>query len=175
MQPGAGDAQHFRALVERRDAAGLRGEEFRHAARARADIEQRAERALAQRAGQRRLDRTVGAVQPAQDVPFGGVAGKIGLGAGLPGGADRGKVAAVFVTAGGKGGIALFGDVEQAGGGGGQRRCMLGTDRAAQEHPRSFLAPFGQRGIAQNANMARDPRLALPQHLGKLSHRQLHR
>ena len=43
------------------------------------------------------------------------------------------------------------------------------------EHPASFLAAFGEAGVAQDLHMARDARLALPQHLRELTDRQFHR
>ena len=152
-----------------------RGEQFGHAAGAGADIEQRPDRRDAQRRLQRVLDRTVGGMELAQAVPLRGMAGKIGLRGGFPAGADRGEMAAVLGTAGGELGIVAFGSGKQARGGGAHRRGGPLGDARPQEHPAAFLAPFGETGVAQDAHVARDARLALPEHLGKLADGELHR
>jgi hypothetical protein len=138
-------------------------------------VEQRAEAGPVKRLEQRGLDRTVGRMQPAQLVPFGGITGKISLGGVFACGADRGEVAAVLGAARGELGVVLFGRSEQAGGGGAQRRRAAFADRAAQEHPGAFLAPFGQPGIAQDPDVPGYAWLALPQHQGQFAHGQLHR
>ena len=43
-----------------------------------------------------------------------------------------------------------------------------------QEHPAAFLAPLEHAGIGEDLEMARDSRLALPEHLRQLADRQLH-
>ena len=43
-----------------------------------------------------------------------------------------------------------------------------------QEHPASLLAPLEHPGVGEDLEMARDARLALPEHLRQLAHRQLH-
>ena len=174
LQPGAGDAEHFRALVHCRDAIGQRGKQFRHAAGARADVKQGAKRPLAQRRRQRGLDRLVGTVEGAQCVPFLGMAGEIGFGALLPRRADRGEVAAIFFAAGGESGVVAFRGGKKTRRRSPQGRRAIFPDRASQEHPAAFLAPFGKARIAQNPYMPRHARLALTQHLRKLSHRQFH-
>src|SRR3546814_5433581 len=57
---------------------------------------------------------------------------------------------------------------------GGDRLDQFGPARR-DEHPASFLAPLGEPRVAQDFHMPADARLALPQHLRKLAHRQLHR
>ena len=114
-------------------------------------------------------------MEAAQLVPFGGVAGEIVLCGVLTRGADCGEVAAVFGAACGKGGVAFLGQSEQAGGGGTKRRRAAFSDGAAQEYPAAFFLPFGQASIAQDPNVARNPRLALPEDLCQFTHGQLHR
>ena len=58
-------------------------------------------------------------------------------------------------------------------------RPQSGADasRRAQrdEHPAAFLAALGEPGVAEDLDMARHARLALPEHLRELADRQLHR
>src|SRR5213082_2450933 len=42
------------------------------------------------------------------------------------------------------------------------------------EYPAAFLAALQHPGVGQDLEVARDARLALPEHLRKLPHRQLH-
>ncbi len=44
----------------------------------------------------------------------------------------------------------------------------------AQEDPASLAPPFGETGVAQDGDMPRDARLALPQDLRDLADRELH-
>ena len=113
-------------------------------------------------------------MQPAQFIPFGGVAGKIGGGAGFARGADRGEMAPVFGALRGKLRVVAFGHGQQLRGRRAKRRGAARADGAAQEHPAAFLAPFSQPSIAQDPNMAGNPRLALSQHLCQFSHSQFH-
>ena len=90
--------------------------------------------------------------------------------------ADRStpRAAAILGATRGKGGVVGLGGGQQPRRGGAERRGAILADGAAQEHPGALLAPFGKARVAQDANMARDARLALPQHLRELPHRELH-
>ncbi len=153
---------------------GAGREQFGHASGAGADIEQRAEAAVAERLAECGFDRAVGGMEQAQRVPFLGVAREPGLGAVGAGSTDRGKVTAVLGTACGERGVVGFGDGEQPCGGSPQRRRAVLAHRLAHEHPAAFLAPFRQPGIAQDADMARNARLALAEHLRQFADRQFH-
>ena len=174
LKPGARQPQHFGALVEAGDMAGTRGEEFRHAPGAGADIEQSAKRALSQRPCERFFHRCVGRVQHPQRVPLSGMARKIGGGAGCARGADRGEVAAIFGAAGRKGGIAVLSDAKQPRGRRAQRRRAVLTDRASEEHPTAFFAPLCQARIAKNPDVPGNARLALAENLGQFPDREFH-
>src|SRR3546814_7671628 len=52
-------------------------------------------------------------------------------------------------------------------------RPIFGAE--ADKGPRAFLAPVDQPHIGKDLQMPRNARLALPKHLRKLAHRQLHR
>ena len=80
----------------------------------------------------------------------------------------------VLVAARGKAGVLVLARREQPRRRRAQRAGTAFGNRAAQEHPRSLAPPLGQHGIAQDFHMARDARLALPQHLRQFAHRQLH-
>src|SRR3546814_277261 len=58
-----------------------------------------------------------------------------------------------------------------------QREQRLDTLRPAEaeENPASFLAALGEPGVDQYLHVTGDARLALPQHLRQLAHRQFHR
>ena len=43
-----------------------------------------------------------------------------------------------------------------------------------EEHPAAFLAPLEHTGISEDLEVARNSRLALPQHLRELTDRKLH-
>ena len=83
-------------------------------------------------------------------------------------------MAAVLAAARGEAGIVALGRSEEGRRRRTQRWCAVLADGAAQEYPRTFLAPLGQAGVAEDADVARDARLALPQHLGEFPHGQLH-
>ena len=83
-------------------------------------------------------------------------------------------MAAILAAAGGEGGVVQLGGGQQPRGRFTQRRRAGFADCTAHEHPAAFLAPFGQPGVAQDADMARHARLTLPQHLREFAHRQLH-
>lgn len=172
LQLGARDPQHFEVLVERHDPLRAGGEQLGHAARAGADIEQVAQRRIGQRFEQMAFDIGVGTVERAQLVPFAGVAGEILFGRRFAGVANRGEFLAVALAQRGKGGLFGFGDGEQV-----LHRFQHRSARfcLTQEHPAAFTAAFGQPRIAQDADMARHPRLALPEHLRQFPDSQLHR
>ena len=123
----------------------------------------------AQRAGDGGLDLALGDVERAQGVPIAGVAGEIAGRGGGAVGAHRGQ-------AGGVGGGPGIGAVD-VGPAVEQLEQGLGArPRAeAEEHPAPLLAALGQAGVDQDADVARDPGLALPEHLGELADAQLHR
>ena len=81
---------------------------------------------------------------------------------------------AILGTAGGKGGVILLGQFQQARRRAAQRGRAAFTDRRLKKNPTAFLAAFGKPGIGKDADMARDARLALPQHLRQFAHGQLH-
>ena len=84
-------------------------------------------------------------------------------------------MAAILGAARRKSSVIALGNFKQAGSSSAQWGSAIFADGAAQEHPAAFLAPFGKSRIAQDPDMARDPGLALSQHLRKFAHRQLHR
>ena len=172
LELGAGDAQHFKVLVERDDAVGVRREQLGHAARARADIEQRTQRRIGQGLGQAVFHHGIGAVEGAQFIPLTGMAGEIGLRRCLARLADRGELGAVGLAQGGEGGFVRFGEREQV-----LHRIDHRPRGFAlpQEHPAAFAPAFGETRVAQDADMARDARLALTQHLREFAHGKLHR
>jgi hypothetical protein len=95
--------------------------------------------------------------------------GEIALGGGGAVGADGGEAGGV---GGGPGVLAVeLGPAFE----GGEERLDPGGLGEAQEHPAPLLSALGEAGLDQDPDVPRDPRLALPEHLGELAHRQLHR
>lgn len=85
LQAGALEAvarqeQHVERQIEAEAAFDFRAEQFEHAAGAGAEVEQRAERLVAERLADRRFDGLVGNVQFADAVPLGGMFAEIELG-----------------------------------------------------------------------------------------------
>ena len=113
-------------------------------------------------------------MQQADLVPLRSVLGERGGSGGLTVAADRGQSRAVLGAGRGEILVLGFGGGQHSGHGAAQRRLGF-ADRAAQEHPAALLAAARQGGIAEDADVARYARLALPQNLRKFAHRQLHR
>ena len=131
-------------------------------------------RHLQQHLGQCSLNRPIGDVERAQLVPFFGVARKPIERVAFPRGTNGIKMLAIFGTTASKGDIFVFRHRQKARNGSGERVVGSFTNRAAQENPGTFLAPFGKAAIAQDADMARYTRLALAEHLRHFAHRQFH-
>ena len=95
--------------------------------------------------------------------------GEIALGGGGAVGADGGEAGGV---GGGPGILAveLRPALER-----GEERLDPARIGEAEEHPAPLLAALGEAGLDQDPDVARDPRLALAEHLGELADRQLHR
>ena len=150
-------------------------EQLSHASRASADIEQCAQRLVAKRIDQRTFDRRIRRVQAAQVVPFLCMASKpVGCACftRLP---DRCKVLAILLALTAEQLIIGLGSRKDPGHRGAYFAAGLVRQPGAQEHPASLAPTLGQLGIAQDGNMARNPRLALAEHLGKLADGQFHR
>ena len=172
-QPGLGQLctrqpQHLRAAVDAQRAVCLVPEKRDHPAGARADIDEAADPAPGQQRAHRRLHLGFGHIKAADRVPLLGMLVEIAFGGGRAVGAHRSKARRI-------GGLPvidmpLLPDVERP-----QNGRHIGLVAQPQENPAAFLAPRGKTGIGKNLHMARNARLALPQHLCQLAHRQLHR
>ncbi len=130
LQPRAGEPQHLRAVVERGDQRGARRKQLCDAPCAGTDIEQRAEVLIAQSMLQRGFHRSIWAVQAAQVIPLGSVAGKVACRADFTRGADSGEVAAVFAAPRGELCVTFFGHGKEPRCSGAERRGPARTDRA---------------------------------------------
>ncbi len=82
-QLGAGDSQHFGTAIESHGYLGLACEQFDHAARPRADIEQPSERTRSEQFCHRLFDLSIGGIERPDRVPFGGMIGEIALRGGI--------------------------------------------------------------------------------------------
>ena len=160
--------QHLRRPVDAQRAVRLVAEQLQHPPRARTDIDQAAERPGAQHRRHRRLDLALRDVERSDRIPFAGMPleprGRARRAIGAHRGQARGVRHRPMI------GLILRPGVDRA-------RDRLRRRRLAQrhEHPAALLAPFGKARIAQDLHVPADPRLALPQHLRQLAHRQLHR
>ena len=143
----------------------LRAEQFEHAARAGAEIEQRADRPVGERGLDRALDRGIGHMQAADAVPFGGVLAEIGLRRGRARGAHRGEPPAVAHHD-------RIGRIEPPD----QRLRDVGDAAAlaeAIERPASLAEAIDQAGFGEQLQMPRDARLRLAQDLGEVGDREV--
>lgn len=138
-----------------------------------ADIEQAAQRPVADQVGQRGFDLCLGQVQRPDGIPLAGMLGKEICRALFTDGADRIKLGAIGSVLRGKrwtdGLVAAQEAVEQTG-----RRLVQPRKGGTQEHPASFLVPFGKASFGQDAHVPRHPRLALVEHGRQFAHRKLH-
>ena len=156
--------QHRRALVDADGALGERRDELEHAAGAGAQVEQRADRLVADHRQDRGLDPFLRRVQGADGVPIGGALGEIGGGLLAARLARQRKPRAV----------------------GGERRRRRGrcarSERGRTRRPgrRGGRTPRPPRAGARRGpastrqlEMARDARLRLAENGDELAHRQL--
>ena len=95
LDAGAREQQHVERQVDAKPALEPGAEHFHDAACAGAEIEQRAERPVAERIANGLLDRFVRHVELADAVPFGGVRPEVVLCRGGPRGTDRGQPVAI--------------------------------------------------------------------------------
>ena len=163
------EAQHFRRAVDADRLRRARAEQFDHPPGAGADIDQPAERPLAKRAVDRALDLALGDVERADRVPHLGVGGEIARRRPRRGRRGPRRAGRRRRRTG------------RASSGSAQRRCSAnsGSVRVRVGQLRNTQLPSLRRsseaGVDQDLDVARDPRLALPEHLRELADRQLHR
>jgi hypothetical protein len=114
-------------------------------------------------------------MQPAQFVPIVRMRREIGLCLAFPVLADRGQLAPVLFALFRKGGVGSLRIDQQIADSRAKRRRLARIGAGAQEYPAAFAPSFGQTRVAQDADVPRHARLALPQHLRDFTHCQLHR
>ena len=159
------DVQHLLGEIEADGALHPVGQQGQHAPGARTQVDQAAERPGAHRLQHRTLDRGLLDIEAAQLVPAGGVAGEIGR-------RGVGALAAHLLQP-----LGVAADQQVIGRDLGQRlvehRAARAVGGQAVEHPGAVRETFGQAGLGQELQMARDTRLALVQNLAQFHHRQL--
>ena len=160
IEPRARERQHVERQIEPEAALDVAGEQFEHAPGAGAEIEQRADRLVAERGADRFFDRGVGDVQPADAVPFGGVAAEIILRGGGAGGAHGGQPLAVA----GDDRIVRIEPGDQGAGDVGGAAALA----QAEKCPRSFAVALDQAGFGQKPQVAREAGLRLAQDGGEI-------
>ena len=159
--------KHFRRAVDADRLARARAEQLDHPAGAGADIDQPAERPLAERRVDRVLDLAFGDMERADLVPHLGVAGEIAVGGLGAFGADRSRSAPRRRRTAPASLRPPSIDQRE------QRLDALGVGKR-QENPAAFLAALEHAGVGEDLEVARHARLALPEHLRQLADRQLH-
>ncbi len=160
LQPRARKREHVERHVDAEPALDLRPEQFEHAARAGAEIEERADRPVGERRLDRALDRGVRDMQAADAIPFGGVLREISLRGLRARGTHRGEPSAVAHHH-------RIGRIEPAG----QHLRDLGDAAAlaeAIERPAPLAETIHQPGLGEQLEMPRDARLRLAQDLGEV-------
>ena len=170
LQLDPGQPQHFRRAVDADRLRGARPEQLDHPAGAGADVDQPAERPVAERAVDRLLDLAFGDVERADLVPHLGMGGEIArrrLRRGRRGprrAAPRRRRTAPRLAASAQRSISSN-----------SGSVRVGVGRASGT---PSCLPCGARRTPASArilHVARHPRLALAEHLGELADRQLHR
>ena len=163
-----GNPKHFRRAIDAERLGGTGAEQFDHPPGTGADVEQGTERAVREGGGDGALDRAFGNVERADRVPRLGMGGEIARGGLGAIGANRSQALRIFVEQGAAVVVErLIDEIDQGGGArsGGQ----------SEEHPAAFLVPVDQPRIGKNFDVARDPGLALAEHLRQFADRQFHR
>ena len=160
IDAGARQRQHRRALVDADGARRPRGEKLEHAAGARAEIEQIAERLCADHGDERRFDPLLRRVQRADLVPIGGARGEIGRRLLAPRLARDVEADAVGVHD-------RIGRIETAQPFARQRSARFGE---AEEGPGALALPRRETRLDQQPQMTRDARLRLAENGDELAH-----
>ena len=150
-------------MIDADGAVGARREQFEHAAGAGAEIEQAADRLVADHREDRRLDPALRRVQRADGVPVGGALGEIGRRLLAPRLARRRQPRAV----GGEGRVGRIDAGDQRAR---QRAARIGEP---VERPGAFALALGEAGFDQQFQMARDARLRLAENGDEFADRQL--
>ena len=165
IEPGAGQRQHVERQIEAEAALDVIGEQLQHAAGAGAEIEQRADRLVGERAADRFFHGGIGDMKFSDAVPLGGVPAEIILCRGGARGAHRGEPLAV---AGDDRVVGIEPRDHRA-------RDVGGAAALAQteERPRAFAEALDQAGLGEEAQMPRKAGLRLAQNLGEVRDRQL--
>ena len=135
----ARDRQHCRALVDADGAIGARREQLEHPTRAGPEIEQAADRFVADHRHDRHLDPALRRVQRADRVPVGGALGEIDCRLPAPRLARRGQPAAI----GGEGRVGGIDAVDQR-----ARQRAAGVGEPV-ERPGAFALALGEAGFDQ--------------------------
>ncbi len=164
LQPGSGDAQHLRRLIDADRARGARRQDFEHAAGAGAKIEHGVQRRGTDRLEDRSLDALLGKMHGAHFVPIGRV---------------RGEVARRLVRArlAHLGEPRAVGDEMRVGGrepcddiaGEARRRAALADQK---EHPGPLAVALDETGFGQQLQVTRDARLRLAENCDEFADRQ---
>ena len=164
----ARDAEHFGAAIERGDPARGGRENLRHPARSRTDVEEMTEPAIVHHCEHRGLDLALGDMARPDRIPFGGMFGEIALGRRRALVAHRSQPARIVRDhqrlAHRKGPAARLRDDIGDG--------PLFDD--PQEHPAPLAPPLDNPCLGEDADVARNARLALVEHRGQLADRQFH-
>ena len=150
-------------MIDADGAVGARREQFEHAAGPRAEIEQAADRPVADHRQDRRLDPALRRVQRADRVPVGGALGEIGRRLLAPRFARRRQPGAV-------GGEGRVGGIDAGDQRARQRAAGVGEPI---ERPGAFALALGEAGFDQQFQMPRDARLRLAENGDELADRQL--
>ena len=125
--------------------------------------------------GQRSLDGFVRGMQSPQLIPIVRMFGEIRLGFAFAMVADIRQLAPILFALAGKLSIGTFRLNEKIRNRCAERWGFAGVSARTQEYPAALSTPFGESGIAQDSDMARDAGLALPENLRDFADRQLHR
>ena len=174
LQLGPCHAQHLKTFVQRDNPRSIASKKLSHPPCTRTDIKQSAQIMAGKRLNKLLLHLTIRAVQSAQIVPLASVTREVLARGVLARIADRGQLAPIIIAGLRKRRVLSLGNRQNAIKRSDHRIRFIQPSGSAQENPAAFAATLGKACIAQNTDMARHTRLALPQHLRQFAHRQFH-
>ena len=172
-QPGlgqlrAGDAKHLRTAIDPQSGRGTIADQFDHPPGAGADIDHPTDHAVCKQRQDTLLYRAFRHMERADRIPMLGMVRKVARRCGRTIGPNRRKPSAIGDR---PDIVALTRPIID----GGKKRADATLGTKAQENPASFLAALGEARVGEDLHVTRDARLALPENLGELADRKLHR
>ena len=165
LEPHASKPQHVGREVDAKSAVDLRPEQLEHAARARAEVEQGAQRAIPECRPDRAFHCRIGDMQPPNAIPFLGMSAEIRLRDLCSAGADLRQTLAVADQR-------RIAGIEACDERTGELRAGAAVGQA-EEGPGTFAIALDQPAFSEQPQMPRNARLGLPKDFGQIRNGKL--